>query len=59
MKYLNLLTGNIFTAALFVGWIMGVVLAKGFWLVTLSILFPFYAWYLVIEKVMIISGFGI
>jgi hypothetical protein len=59
MKYLNLLTGNIFTAALFVGWIMGVVLAKGFWLVTLSIFFPFYAWYLVIEKVMIISGFGI
>ena len=59
MKYFNLLTGNVFTATLFVGWIMGVVLAKGFWLTMLSISFPFYSWYLVVEKVMIISGFGI
>lgn len=30
-------------------WIVGVVLAKGFWLTTLSLVLPFYAWYLVIE----------
>ena len=59
MKYFNLFARNIFTAALFVGWIMGVVLAKGFWLVALGIFFPFYSWYLVIEKIMIITGFGI
>lgn len=59
MKYLNMLTGNIFGEALLVAWMMGIVLAKGFWLTTLSIFLPFYAWYLVVEKIMILSGFGI
>ena len=55
----NLILRNIAVAALFVSWIMGVVLAKGFWFSALSIFFPFYSWYLVIEKIMIISGFGV
>lgn len=42
-----------------IAWIMGVVLAKGFWLTTLSIFFPFYSWYLVAEEVMKSAGFGI
>jgi len=37
-------------------WIAGVVLAKGFWLTTLAITLPFYAWYLVIEKIMLLIG---
>ena len=32
-------------------WVFGVVLAKGFWLTTLSVVIPFYAWYLVAEAV--------
>ena len=54
-----MLTGNIFKVALFVAWMMGVVMAKGFWLTTLSIFFPFYAWYLVVEELMTIIGFGV
>lgn len=34
-------------------WIAGFVLAKGFWS-TFFCIFPFYAWYLVIEKIFII-----
>ena len=37
-------------------WIAGVVLAKGFWLTVLAIFIPFYAWYLVVEKIMIAIG---
>ena len=41
---------------LVIGWIAGVVLAKGFGLTLLSIFIPFYAWYLVMEKLMKLSG---
>jgi len=39
-----------------IAWIAGVVLAKGFWSVALAICIPFYSWYLVIEKIMIINN---
>jgi hypothetical protein len=38
-------------------WIGGAVLAKGAWLTTLAIFMPPYAMYLVIERVMIVTGF--
>ena len=37
-------------------WIAGVVLAKGFWLTALAISIPFYAWYLIVERVMQMAG---
>jgi hypothetical protein len=37
-------------------WIAGVVLAKGFWLTITAIFCPFYAWYLVIERILIMTG---
>lgn len=37
-------------------WLAGIVIANGFWQ-TLAACFPFYAWYLVIEKAMRHSGF--
>lgn len=37
-------------------WVAGWVLSKGFWLMAVSILFPPYAWYLVIEKFMEFYG---
>ena len=37
-------------------WIAGVVLARGFWLTTLAIFFPFYAWYLLAERAMTMLG---
>ncbi len=39
-----------------IGWLMGIVLAKGFWWTILSIFCPCYSWYLVIEKMMILQG---
>lgn len=33
-------------------WVMGIVLAKGFWLVVLAVTMPPYAWYLVAEMLM-------
>lgn len=36
-------------------WLAGIVLANGFWQ-TIATFFPFYAWYLVVEKVMQHSG---
>lgn len=38
-----------------VSWLMGVVLAKGFWM-TIFALFPPYAWYLVVERAMQLNG---
>ena len=57
MKGLNLILRNIFASVLLGTWIMGVVLAKGGISTMLSICIPFYAWYLVIEKLMINTGF--
>ena len=37
-------------------WLVGLVLAKGFWLTTAAIFFPPYAWYLVIERAMVAMG---
>ncbi len=48
---------SIIQFVLIVLWIAGIVLAKGFWLTLLAICIPFYAWYLVIERLM--TDFGI
>ncbi len=37
-------------------WLAGFALAKGFWS-TLACFFPFYAWYLVVERVLQIWSF--
>lgn len=37
-------------------WMAGIVLSEGFWLCLASIFCPFYAWYLVIERLMQVSG---
>lgn len=42
--------------ALVFWWMAGIVLAKGFWLTALAIALPFYAWYLVVERLMQIAG---
>jgi len=57
MSELNLILRNIGFSLAVITWIMGVVLAKGFWLTALSICLPFYSWYLVVEKIMIDIGF--
>lgn len=41
---------------LIVGWIMGIILAKGFWSALFAVIIPFWAWYLLIEKIMISFG---
>lgn len=38
-----------------ISYLAGIVLAKGFW-ETLCSLFPFYAWYLVVERLMHMFG---
>lgn len=47
------LMDTLFVLILSIGWIAGVVIAKGFWSVFFAIIIPFYSWYLVIEKLMI------
>jgi hypothetical protein len=39
-----------------IGWIVGLVLAKGFWSTCVAIVMPVWAWYLVIERIMIANG---
>ena len=34
-------------------WLMGIVLAKGFWSTLVAIFFPIWAWYLVAEQIVI------
>jgi len=41
---------------LVVAWIAGLVLAKGFWS-TLACIIPFWSFYLVVERLMIVTGF--
>jgi hypothetical protein len=39
-------------------WLAGTVLAKGFWLTTAAILFPPYAWYLVVQRMLVAIGWA-
>ena len=42
---------------LFFLWVAGVVIAEGFWSTLFSIIFPFWAYYLlVVEKLLIVYG---
>lgn len=48
---------NVVLSLLFIlAWLAGVVLAKGFWSTFFAVVFVPYAWYLVVEKVMIAWG---
>jgi hypothetical protein len=49
---MNNFFNNLLAALLLLIWIAGIVIAKGFWS-TLFAFFPFYAFYLFIEKVLI------
>lgn len=49
MKYL-------FVIFMLIMWISGIVIAKGFWSVFFAITFCPYAWYLVIEKLLLINN---
>ena len=37
-------------------WIAGIVIANGFWSTFFAIFIPIWAWYLVIEKMLIANG---
>jgi len=50
------LVKTLITAILGVAWIAGFVIAKGFWS-TLFGWIPFYAWYLVLERIMFYYNF--
>jgi hypothetical protein len=40
-------------AILTILWVIGVILAEGFWWKVLAFFFPFYAWYVGIEHIII------
>ena len=46
----------IITLVLFASWIAGVVIAKGFWSTLFAFIIPFWAYYLVIEQLLIKYG---
>lgn len=33
-------------------WLAGIVLAKGFWSTFFAVIFPLWAWYLIVERLM-------
>jgi hypothetical protein len=41
---------------LFFSWVAGVVIANGFWSTLFSIIVPFWAYYLLVEKFLIVYG---
>jgi hypothetical protein len=43
-------------AFIFVLWIAGVVVAKGFWSTLFAIFIPFWAFYLIVERLIIAAG---
>lgn len=47
---------SVLTLFIFITWIMGIVLASGFWSTFFAIIFPFWAWYLLIAKIMLVIG---
>ena len=53
---MNSLIDTMACLLLLFSWIAGVVLAKGFWWTMLTIFFPFYAWYLIIERILLMTG---
>ena len=44
------------TIIVVVTWLAGIVLSKGFWSCLFATWIPPYAWYLVVEKVMLMNG---
>ena len=53
VKYLCEMVGGV---VLGFAWLAGIVLASGFWSTFIACVFPFWAWYLVVEKVLIVWG---
>jgi hypothetical protein len=50
-------TGSALAALLFlVCWVVGWVLAKGFWSTLISVCLPPWGWYLIVEKIMLAYG---
>ena len=37
-------------------WLIGIVLSKGFWSCLFALCVPPYAWYLAVEKIMLVNG---
>ena len=54
MNSLSELLGGFIVVA---SWLAGIVLAKGFWSTAFTIILPPYAWYLVVEHLMLFNGF--
>ena len=52
----TLIRDLIITIIVVVPWLMGIVISKWFWSCLFAIVIPPYAWYLVVEKVMLING---
>lgn len=53
--FLETIAGVIALVVMIVPWLMGLVLAQGFWSNVFAF-FPPYAWYLVVEHAMKLSG---
>ena len=37
-------------------WLAGIAIASGFWATTLAVFFPPWAWYLLVEKAIMVAG---
>lgn len=52
-KFLDNLVGYILIITCLCLWLIGVVIAKGFWSTFIACIFPLYAWYLVVERILL------
>jgi len=47
---------NIYSVTSVIVWLIGILFAQGFWSTLFACLVPFYAWYLVVERLFIMNG---
>ena len=47
---------SVWSLVFFIGWVAGVVIAKGFWSTLFAVLLFPWSWYILIEKVLIANG---
>tara|TARA_R110000868_G_scaffold318502_2_gene579228 strand:+ start:193 stop:348 length:156 start_codon:yes stop_codon:yes gene_type:complete len=47
---------NLLRLIFFIVWVVGIVIANGFWSTLVAFFIPFWGWYLIIEKVLINYG---
>ena len=52
MRALSIIMRDLIAVMFLIGWLAGVVIAKGFWSVLFACVCPAWAWYLLVERLL-------